>query len=58
MISFLVRKFSFWLDSWTIRQREREKKMVVQESRLIKKIASEVMNRSFGWCLRDCRISG
>jgi hypothetical protein len=32
--------------------------MVVQGSRLIRKIASEVMCRAFGWCPRDRRISG
>jgi hypothetical protein len=47
----------FWLDSWAIRQREKEKEMV-QGSRLIRKIASEVVCRSFGWCPRDRRISG
>ena len=48
----------FWLDSWAIRQKEKEKKMVVQGSQLIRKIISEVMSRAFGWCPRDHRISG
>jgi hypothetical protein len=48
----------FWLDSWAIRQKEKEKKMVVQGSQLIRKIISEAMSRAFGWCPRDRRISG
>jgi hypothetical protein len=48
----------FWLDSWAIRQRKREQKMVVQGSKLIRKIASEAFGRAFGWCPRYRRISG
>jgi hypothetical protein len=48
----------FWLDSWAIRQKEKEKKMVVQGSQLIRKIISEAMSRAFGWCPRDHRITG
>jgi hypothetical protein len=48
----------FWLDSWAIQQRKREQKMVVQGSKLIRKIASEAFGRAFGWCPRDRRISG
>jgi hypothetical protein len=47
----------FWLDSWAIRQREKEKKIVVQESKLIRNIASEAFYRAYGWCPRDRRIS-
>jgi hypothetical protein len=47
----------FWLDSWAIRQKEKEKKIVVQGSQLIRKIAREAMSRAFGWCPRDHRIT-
>jgi hypothetical protein len=39
----------FWLDSWAIRQKEKEKRMVVQGSKIIRKIASEVLCRAYGW---------
>jgi hypothetical protein len=48
----------FWLDSWAIRQKEKEKRMVVQGSKLIRKIASEAFGGAYGWCPRDRRISG
>jgi hypothetical protein len=48
----------FWLDSWAIREKEKEKRMVVQGSRLIKRITNEVLCRAYGWCPRDRRISG
>lgn len=37
-----------WLDSWAIRQTKKEKRKVEQGSRLIRKMASEVMRRAFG----------
>jgi hypothetical protein len=48
----------FWLDSWAIRQKKKEKRKVGQGSRLIRRMASEVMCRAFGWCPMDRRISG
>jgi hypothetical protein len=48
----------FWLDSWAIRQKEKEKRMVVQGSRLIRKIASEVVCWAYGWSPSDRCISG
>jgi hypothetical protein len=48
----------FWLDSWATHQKKKEQKMVVLESKLIRKTTSEAFGRAFGWCPIDRRISG
>jgi hypothetical protein len=40
----------FWLDSWAIRQKKKEQRMVVLGSKLIRKTASEAFGRALGWC--------
>jgi hypothetical protein len=52
--------FFFVASGWIpgLFDRERRKKMVVQGSKLIRKIASEAFDRTYGWCPRDKRISG
>jgi hypothetical protein len=48
----------FWLDSWAIRQKKKEQRMVVLGSKLIRKTTSEAFGRALGWCPLDRRISG
>jgi hypothetical protein len=48
----------FWLDSWATCQKKKEQKMVVLESKLIRKTASEAFGRAFGWCPLDRCIFG
>jgi hypothetical protein len=56
----LLTSFFFVASGWIpgLFDRKRGKKMVVQRSKLIRKIASEAFGRAYGWSPRDRHISG
>jgi hypothetical protein len=52
-ISFLC---CFWLHSWAILQKKSTRMILEEGSSLIKRIAKEIFNRSFGWVPMDKRL--
>lgn len=46
----------FWIDAWTIRQKEKEKKLVEQGNLRIRKTTSEIFRKAHGWKSVDRRI--
>jgi hypothetical protein len=46
----------FWLNSWVLNQKEMPRKRLKEGSRLIRRIADQVFNRSFGWAPVGRRI--
>ena len=48
----------FWLDTWAILQKKKEKRIVELGSLRIRKTANDAFCRAFGWSPVDGRITG
>lgn len=48
----------FWLDTWAILQKKKEKRIVELGSLRIRKTANDAFCRAFGWSPVDRRITG
>jgi hypothetical protein len=46
----------YWLDTWAIRQKKKERKLVEQGSLKIRRMACDVYNKTHGWKPVDRRI--
>jgi hypothetical protein len=45
-----------WLDAWAILQKETPKKILLERSSRLRKMAKEIFNRRFGWAPVDNRL--
>jgi hypothetical protein len=46
----------YWIDTWAIRQKKKERKLVEQGSLKIRKITSDIYSKARGWKPIDRRI--